>query len=153
MCLFRVAVPALLGALLCGCNPVVVPGFNGDTGNAPKAANDSAAPKVENVTAHGGVASKVLWITSLDLDCTETPGFSTRIVDQPEHGTVTLGRDQTHPRFDADNPRSRCNGQLVPDWVVTYAPAAHFVGHDKFSFDEVFADGSSSRVDVNAEVK
>ncbi|MGD0186386.1 MAG: hypothetical protein ABSC25_14210 [Roseiarcus sp.] len=153
MCLFRLAVPALLGVFLCGCNSDIMAGFLGDDSGAKKTGDDSDAPTVENAAAQSGVASKVFWFTSLKPDCRETPGFSARIVDQPEHGTVTFERGKVHPRFEAGNPRSRCNSRLVPGWIVTYAAAADFVGHDKFSFDELFADGASTRVLVNAEVK
>jgi hypothetical protein len=142
-----------LSALLCGCNPDIVAGVVADDSDAHKAGNDSAAPQVVNVIARSGAASKVFWFASVTPDCTETPGFSARFVDQPAHGTVKFGRDEIHPRYDADNPRNTCNSRLVPHWVVIYTSAGHFVGHDKFSFDEVFADGPPTRVEADVDVK
>jgi hypothetical protein len=106
-----------------------------------------------NVAVAKGQATKIDWFYSLNLDCTEAPGVSGRLVAKPAHGTVAIEHKQDYPNFAADNPHSPCNGQLVPAWVVTYAPAAGFVGHDAFSYDELFATGPQVHMDINVDVK
>lgn len=107
----------------------------------------------ETVAVAKGQAAKIDWFYSLNLDCTELPGVSGRLVTRPAHGTVAIEHKQGYPNFAPDNPHSHCNEQLVPAWVVTYTPAAGFVGQDGFSYDEVFANSPQVQMDITVDVK
>jgi hypothetical protein len=131
------------GLLLCGCNDP----------NMMDLQSGGKLHEGKNLTIASGQLTKVDWFYSTYLDCTETPGVTGRVINEPAHGTVRLEHSQDFPKFDADNPHSRCNSQRVPVWIVSYSPSQDFVGMDAFSYDKTFADGQAIHVDVNVNVR
>ena len=108
----------------------------------------SQALVTKNITVARGQTVKVQVFTSINPDCTETPGTSGRMESEPAHGMATLSRTQDFVYFKPENPRSNCNSRRVPAWVVNYTAAADFVGEDTFAFDEFFAAGGSVHFNV-----
>jgi len=141
----RLAAVMVLGLSLCGCDPF---GLSGPAGGGT-----SGDHHVASLVAAKGTPTKVDWFYSLNLDCTEQPGVSGRVAAQPQHGSLTVEHKKDYPKFEADDPHSRCNSKLVPAWVITYVPATDYVGSDQFSYDETFATGQTFHVDVNANVQ
>jgi hypothetical protein len=137
----RLVTLSAFALLLCGCNEAM------DLQNGGKLHED------KNLAVASGQSAKVDWFYSTYLDCTEAPGVAGRVLNKPAHGTVKFEHLQDFPKFDADNPHSRCNDQHVPVWVVSYSSAQDFVGKDTFSYDKTFADGQAIHVDVNVDVR
>jgi hypothetical protein len=140
----RVAAVSILCLTLCGCDPF---GLSGSSGG------ENSDHHVTALVAKKGTPTKVDWFYSLNLDCSERPGVSGRLTTEAQHGSAMVEHKKDYPKFEDSDPHSRCNGKLTPAWVITYVPAADYVGSDQFSYDQTFPTGQTYHVDVNVDVQ
>jgi len=85
------------------------------------------------------------FLYTLNPDCTSM-GFATvRILERPQHGTITVENGNGYTGFPQNNPRYECNKSQSEGVVLNYEPEAGFVGTDSINIDAIYPSGSSQK--------
>jgi len=121
----------LIFVLLAGCEtpkpvPVTVPG----------------APAPIAKAAISGVPQSINDDYSINADCSSAGLPVIKIIDSPEHGTITLKEEPGYTNFSKDNQRFECNKQKVPMVKVVYTSVPNYVGSDRAKIMVIYPGGN-----------
>ena len=86
-------------------------------------------------------------------DCSSVGLTTVRILEKPQHGTLTVENGQGFTNFPKENQRYECNMRKSDGTLVFYEPEAEFTGKDSITLDVIFPLGQSSKRHYSVEVK
>jgi hypothetical protein len=110
-------------------------------------------PVVLAPTVPTGKQRQVDFFTSVNPDCSSTGDIDTRIIKQPEHGTIELEPGTGFAQWKPDNPRVVCNSKAVPGIRVKYTSKDDYLGKDYFEIEFLFAPAGDQTHKYNVTVK
>jgi hypothetical protein len=115
----------------------------------------SAGPRERNysVPAMADQTTMVNFASRLNPDCSPGTFAKFRVVQQPQHGQVDIGRKVGLPRFPPASPFAVCNKNPVQGVAVTYTPAKGFTGPDSFALVEDGGTGQETTMKISLTVK
>lgn len=103
--------------------------------------------------ALAGQQIRVWWASLLNPDCTPAGTMTTRIVEPPHHGTVTISDDPFFPNFVEPNPRTACDTKRAPGKQAFYTAAPDYHGHDRAVLENATSEGRIRRIVIDLEVR
>ena len=92
-------------------------------------------------------------VTALFPDCSSRGPIVGRVIEQPEHGEVSLVNGDVFPNMVATSPLTACNSKRVPGLMINYQSEANFIGEDNMKIFWIFPDGSGAQWDYRVIVK
>jgi transglutaminase-like putative cysteine protease len=110
----------------------------------PGAPEPSQPLQLSRVAA-AGEKLRVEFLYAIEPDCSSIGTTSVRILEQPQHGRLTVQKGQGFPGFEKDNQRYDCNTRKSEGTFVFYEPKAGYGGKDTFTLDVIFPTGQASR--------
>jgi hypothetical protein len=121
---------------------------------AAAAQQNKGYQKISVSKAAIGSTQIVIWGgAAIDPDCTQHPGSTLTVVEQPAHGTVKVVEEPIYIAFPPGNPRSVCNSRKVPGRKVYYTANAGYSGHDKVVLEGASEDGHVRHVTIDVDVR
>ena len=76
-----------------------------------------------------------------------------RILEKPQHGTLTVENGQGFTNYPKENQRYECNTRKSDGTLVFYEPESEFTGKDSITLDIIFPLGQSSKRHYSIEIK
>lgn len=80
-----------------------------------------------------GRPSNIVFLYSVNPDCSGNGIIDARLVKLPDHGTLKVKSGRFFPNFLASNLRSKCNSRKVLGVVGSYESVKGYIGDDTFS--------------------
>jgi hypothetical protein len=127
--------------------------------NPPAAENPPArsAPDSQPVELLRFVASgrkmRLDFLYSIQPDCSSAGQTTVRILEKPQHGTLTVENGQEFTNFPKENQRYECNVRRSDGTVVFFDPEPEFFGKDSVALDVIYPLGQLSKRHYSIEVK
>lgn len=121
-----------------------------DTQPAPQA--ESPTREITRVAA----AEQKLRVDFLDViqpDCSSAGQATVRILDQPQHGTLTIEEGQEFTFFPKDHPNFACNSRKSDGTLVFYQSNQDYLGPDSITLYLIFPLGQASTRHYTIQVK
>jgi hypothetical protein len=118
----------------------------------PTAPNPPQLVELARVAAIGQKL-RVEFLYSIQPDCSSAGQTHVRILEAPQHGTLTVENGQGFTNFPRDNQRYDCNTRRSDGTLVFYEPEAGFSGKDSVTLDVIFPMGQSSKRHYAIEVR
>ena len=85
------------------------------------------------------------FLYSINPDCTSIGFASVRVIEQPQHGRITVENGTGFTNFPAANPRAECNKRRSDGVAIIYEPEPGYTGSNSVDFETIYATGSSNR--------
>ena len=82
-----------------------------------------------------------------------SPEALIRIIEQPQHGKLTVANGTGFTSFPENNVRFECNKRKSEGVVVTYEPAPGYTGSDSLNIDTIHPSGSMSKRHYSIDVR
>jgi len=113
------------------------------TGLAPA----PTAPKVVEVnrTVAADHKMRLAFFYDINPDCTSSGFATTRVIEKPKHGTISIDNGTGFTSFPEKNVRFECNKRKSDGVVVMYEPEPGYTGSDSVDVDTIFPSGSLSK--------
>jgi hypothetical protein len=105
------------------------------------------APKAVELTrvATAGQILRLASLMSLNFDCSSM-GFATvRVVEQPQHGKITVDHGKGYSNFRQGDLRYECNKRQTDSVDIAYESDSGFTGTDSVTVDAVYASGWAAK--------
>jgi hypothetical protein len=139
-------------------NPVVAQNPPAAVQNPPPAPSPTnavaAARPVElNRAIAIGQKARIEFLYSIQPDCSSNGQINVRILESPQHGTLTVENGQGFSNFPKDNQRYDCNTRKSDGTLVFYEPESGFSGKDSITLDIIWPLGQSAKWHYSVEVK
>jgi hypothetical protein len=90
---------------------------------------------------------------SIYPDCSSTGQATARILEQPQHGTLTIENGQGFTNFSKSNQRYGCNSRQSDGMLVFYQPSSGYIGTDSITLSVIFPLGTPSTRHYSIEVR
>jgi len=90
--------------------------------------------------APSGKTMKIGHLYALEEDCSDAE-FTYSIQKQAEHGKAEIVPASFHPTFGKENPRYKCNEQMIDGFLLTYTSKKDYTGPDSFTLLVVTSSG------------
>ena len=120
----------------------------------PGGQQDKAYQKINVSKAAIGSSQIVIWGgAAIDPDCSQHPGATLTVLEQPTHGAVRVVEEPVYVTFPPGNPRAVCNNRKVPGRHVYYTANAGYTGHDKVVLEGASEDGHVRHVTIDVDVR
>jgi dienelactone hydrolase len=113
----------------------------------------AAGPRPFRATVLAGVAKRLYFASSVNLDCSSRGLPPVSVTHPPAHGTATVVPGQGFPSFYPQSAYAPCNTVSVLGSGVVYTPAPGFSGEDAFTIEEVTLDHERRVFPVTISVK
>jgi hypothetical protein len=113
------------------------------------ASQEAAAPPTESPTGEitriiaAGQKLRVDFLADIQPDCSSAGQTTVRILDQPQHGTVTIEEGQGFTVFPENHPSSACNSRKSEGTLVFYQPSQDYLGPDSITLQITFPLGGA----------
>jgi hypothetical protein len=120
--------------------------------NPPAAANPAQPLELTRVVATGQ-RLRLEFLFWIQPDCSSAGPTVVRILEKPQHGTLTVENGQGFTSFPKENQRYECNTRKSDGTLVFYEPESEFTGKDSITLDIIFPMGQSSKRHYAIEVK
>jgi len=99
-------------------------------------------PQTVTPTVVSGKQSQVGFFYGLNQDCSTRGEGDTRLIKNPEHGTVEFAPVESTPNFPDSSPWAHCNRQKVPGTGVKYQSQDRYTGKDQFDVEFIGPRGA-----------
>lgn len=96
-----------------------------------------------SATVPTGKARQVGFFAPLNPDCTSAGDTDSRIIKQPQSGTVELEPGSGFVNYPATNIRSACNSKSVQGVRIIYTAKEGFIGRDQFEVEFLAGGGDA----------
>jgi transglutaminase-like putative cysteine protease len=103
--------------------------------------------------AAAGERLRVEFLYAIEPDCSSMGTTSVRILEQPQHGRLTVQKGRGFTGFEKDNQRYDCNTRKSDGTYVFYQPKTGYGGKDSFTLDVIFPTGQASRRQYAIDVR
>jgi dienelactone hydrolase len=113
----------------------------------------AAGPRTLRSIAAAGVAKRLYFLSSVNLDCSSRGLPLVSVTRPPAHGAATVVPGDGFPSFNPASPYAPCNKVRVPGVGVIYAPASGFTGEDTMTIEETTLDHEHRVFPVEITVK
>ncbi len=88
---------------------------------------------------------QVDFLYAINPDCSSVGVAAVRVIEEPGHGKLTIGKGTGFTGFPQENPRQVCNHRRSGGMVMHYQPEAGYLGSDSLTVEVVYGDGSSGK--------
>jgi hypothetical protein len=104
-----------------------------------------AEPTPRDITEMVAVEQKlrVAFLYFVKPDCSSGGEIAVRVLEQPQHGTLTIEEGQGNTTFLQDNPRFACNAAKSDGTLVFYRSNRDYLGTDSISFYVTYPSGKT----------
>jgi hypothetical protein len=93
------------------------------------------------------------FLYSVYPDCSSTGQTTARILEQPQHGTLTIENGQGFTNFSKSNQRYECNSRQSNGMLVFYQPSSGYIRTDSITLSVIFPLGTPSTRHYSIEVR
>jgi hypothetical protein len=131
--------------------PGAVTALPGSVPARPAAPLPTAAPPPPETTPReitemvaAGQKLRVAFLYSIQPNCSPVGQIAIRILEQPQHGTLTIEEGQGFTIFADDNPRAACNTSKSDGTLVFYRPNDDYLGTDAISLSISYPSGHTA---------
>jgi hypothetical protein len=113
------------------------------------AQNEPPGPAAETRTyeftkvAAAGQKLRVEFLYAIQPDCSSAGKIAVRVLEQPQHGTLTIEEGQGFTFFPKDNPRFACNTVKSDGTLVFYQPNQDYLGSDSVTLYVILPFGNT----------
>jgi hypothetical protein len=111
--------------------PAVRPGTpwpTTSTSQTPAAPQAESMPHEITEMVASGQKLRVAFLYSIQPNCSPVGQIAVRVLEQPEHGTLTIEDGKDFTLFSNDNPRAACNTAKSDGTLVVYRPNHDYLG-------------------------
>jgi hypothetical protein len=112
-----------------------------DTPSTPPA--ESAPREITEMVA-ADQKLRVAFLYSIQPNCSSAGQIVVRVLEQPQHGTLTIEEGQGFTIFPKDNPRSACNAAKSDGTLVFYRANHDYLGTDSVSLYISYPSGHTA---------
>jgi hypothetical protein len=98
-------------------------------------------PATVAVTVPTGKPRQVGFFAPINPDCTTAGDTDTRIVKQPQNGTVEVEAGSGFAVYPEKNPRSACNAKQLQGIRIKYQSKEAYIGKDTFEVEFLSPNG------------
>ena len=120
--------------------------------NVPNAAALPQPVELSRVVATGQKL-RLEFLYAIQPDCSSTGQTTVRILEEPQHGALTVENGQGFTNFPKENQRYECNMRKSDGTLIFYEPQSDYTGKDSITLDIIFPLGQSSKRHYSIEVK
>jgi hypothetical protein len=96
---------------------------------------------------------RVDFFYDIQPDCSSAGQTTIRILEQPQHGTLTIENGQAFTNFQKDNQRYDCNTRKSDGTLVFYQPNGDYSGADSITLYAIFPFGAAQTRHYAIDVK
>jgi hypothetical protein len=82
-----------------------------------------------------GTTQTIAFLTNLRPDCSVIVVPLGRVVQDPDHGRITVATIEDFPVYSARSPLAKCDSTRTKGLRLSYSPDPGYVGGDQFRFD------------------
>jgi hypothetical protein len=149
------AAPANLGAKSPQVQNQLAPQRPAVSQNAPAAPIPPRTPQTVELTQVVAPERKhrLEFLYSIYPDCSSTGQTTARILEQPQHGTLTIENGRGFTNFPKSNQRYECNSRQSDGMLVFYEPSSGYAGADSITLYVIFPLGTPSTRHYSIEVR
>jgi hypothetical protein len=120
--------------------------------SAPASGKDSETLELTRV-ATAEQKLKLDFIHYIWPDCKSAGPLTVRVLEQPQHGVLSIEYGQAFTDFPADDKRAACNARESKGTLVFYQPNADYRGADSITVSALSESGHASTRHYSIEVK
>src|SRR4051812_18079862 len=106
---------------------------------------------VERVIPKGGDKLRILFLTSLNPDCSPMGKTIFKLTNKPKFGSVTLQETEHFPSYTNEDYK-KCNADKTQGTAVFYDPDPDFVGTDTFRGTAIYPSGRARKYEIKVIV-
>ena len=111
-----------------------------------------APSHVERIIPKGGERLRILFLTSLNPDCSSMGKTIFKLTRRPKFGSVATGETEHFPTYTNEDYK-KCNTDKTTGTAVFYAPDPDFVGTDTFSGTAIYPSGRARKFEIKVSVE